>query len=248
MIPYFVAYPLDTEGAFALLATGLALAAPEGPAWTAPMLWHRLSNAQPVPLQETEDLMRTTLERFPNQPMLNEALIYTQLLRRENEKALATARQYLQRQKDDARRKRLLLETALSARDAAAAREALGVLDKSQLPTWERQVLQARMDLLEDRVDPARSVLAQLQDATPENPYLNYYLGCADLLKAQARVSQLSAYQGAFKHLELAALQAMHPALRQRAGEALAYARSVLARAGEHPELFAPAPEPTPAP
>jgi hypothetical protein len=229
MIPYFMAYPLDAEGAFALLATGLALYVPEGPSWTAPMLWKRLSDAQPVPLQQAEDMMASVAERAPDAPILNEALIYTALLRGEEGKAEATTEACLKRKPADPRLRRLALETALTAHDADKARQAYKALDLGQLPTWDREVLAARMDLFEGRIDPAQRRLAQLQAATPENACLNYCLGCAELLQVEKHPASLGGYQATFKHLEQAAFQAEHPALRQRASEALAYARSLMA-------------------
>jgi hypothetical protein len=244
MIPYFMAYPLDSEGAFALLVTGLALYAPEGPSWTAPMLWKRLADAQPIPLQQAEDLMAATAERAPGAPILNEALIYVALLRGEDGKAKATADACLRRKPNDPRLRRLALETALTAHDAVAARAAYKSLDVEQLQTWDREVLAARMELFEGRIDQAQRRLAQLQAATPENACLNYCLGCAELLQAEKRSTALRGYQATFKHLELAALQAEHPALRQRASAALAYARSLMA--ATVPEAAAPVPATTP--
>jgi tetratricopeptide (TPR) repeat protein len=247
MVPYAMTYPLDTQGSLALLTTGLALAGSDGPSWGPALLWSRLADAQPGPLQQSEELMLATLKDRPERPLLHEAVIYAALLRQDDATALERAWNYLELNSADPRRKRILVEAALGAGRGPEAADAMKSLPTATLPAWERYVLQARLQMATGQVEAARAMLTRLQASTPENAYLNYYLGCAELLQAQDETRALGSYQAAFEHLEKAVLLATHPALRQRAGEALAFARSVLAEAGTRPELFTPSIESTPA-
>lgn len=234
MVPYHLAYPNDDyEGAFALFATALALHQPDGPDWTGPVLWRKLLEAQPTELERTEALLDRTIDRFPGHPSLNKALVYTRLLLDEEDDALEAAMAWQAAQTENEAAKRLAFETALSARQSETARRAWEALDQDAVPEWERRIVQARLDLLDANMNQALEILRPLQAQNPENAYLNYYVGCAELMLAEAEQAPVENFRQAFDRLELAALQAPGPALRRRAGEALAFARGVLAAFAE---------------
>jgi hypothetical protein len=251
MIAYHQVYPLD-EGAFALYVTSLALYLPVGPEWVGPVLWSSLNSAQPRSLGEAEKLLAGAVKDFPNRAALGETLIYTQLLLGKEKTALATAQSLLGNKPDDPLRQRLVFETALAARDAQAAQAALLSIEARPIdPSIDqasaqaaRQSMQVRLQLLRGEIEPARKTLADLYARQPEDAYLNYYLGVADLLAAQGEKEPSGDFKRALPLIEKASLLAPGPALRTRATEALSYVRGVVAGITEKPEIFA---VPTPA-
>ncbi|OPZ06646.1 MAG: hypothetical protein BWZ08_02236 [candidate division BRC1 bacterium ADurb.BinA292] len=237
MIPYYQAYPLD-EGAFALFATALAIYAPEGPEWVKPLLWYELNAAQPLPLTQAETQLALAREQHPERASLAEALIYVRLLLGEPRDALVVAAEHLTREPDDARRRRLVLETALSADDLATARQVYQALDSSTLETTDAALIRARMDLLAGDYRGAQQLLRIMHQEHPEDAYVSYYLGIAELQLALYEPAYPEGFEQAFDLLEQAVLRAPNAALRVRAGQTLAYARGLGSEIEEEPELF----------
>ncbi|MCL5271716.1 MAG: hypothetical protein M1457_14445 [bacterium] len=245
IIPYQQAYALD-EGAFSLFATALGLYGKDAPRWVANLLWHELDTAQPRQLIQAEKLLTATAGKHPDNVEMTETLIYVRLLLGNNDAALAAAQGLLARQPDDPAIRRLVFETALSARNPPLARQMWQALRNGPpMPDRDRVLAEARLDLLAGEAKKADGSLRQLQQLHPEDPYLDYCLGVAQLDLADRSPDPAATYRGAFELLEKAALQGTDPAIHLRAGKALAYARGLMVGIGKRPELFkAPAAPP----
>ncbi len=237
MVPYYNVYPLD-EGAFALFVASLALYRPDGPEWVGPLLCYELNDAQPGLLAQAEEVLTKTVGRFPEHAALAETLIYTRLLMGGGEDAHRAALALLDRRPADARCQLLVYETALSSNLGANAQAALGGIDAQSLNERDYTLALARLRLLTGEYLSAHQALAAMREATPDDAYVNYYLGCAELMRAQSEDAYLEGFAHSFDLLERAALMAPGPALRLRAGQALSYARGLGKRAEGRPELF----------
>jgi len=237
MIAYHRSYPLD-EGAFALYVTSLALYAPEGPEWVAPLLWGTLQSAQPRVLLEAEKLLAATLKAKRDSLSLAKALIYTELLLGDHKKAQNAANQLLSQKINDPYRLRLVFETSLASRDADLARATFKALKPGDYDQYTWAMMQARLDLLLARTEPARQLLAQRLALKKEDPYVNYYLGCTELQATQNLDNPTAGFKRASDDFEAAKLRAPGIALAARAAEAQSYIDSMLRRIAASPELF----------
>lgn len=235
-LPAREAYPQD-EGIYALYVTALAVYAGQAgaPEWVRPVLWRELNTAQPRPLEAAEKLLEKTAQAQPGSLTLGEALIYARELQGREGDALKVAQELLAKAPNEPYRKRLVLETAISAGKNEVATPLLQQLQQDPLP--DRELLAARLELLQRKYDAARERLLPLQTAHPENANYSYYLGATELAKAHQSGSGED-YQRAFQHMEQAALQAPNAGLRLRAGQSLAYLRGVMTGIRENPGLF----------
>ena len=237
MLPFALVYKSD-EGSFALLVTSLALYSDNGPDWVAPLLWSELNRAQPLPLEQAEKLLTETLKKHPESPGLTRATIYARTLRADHDAAFTTANRSLLKAPKDNDRLRLEFETALATRQTDLATTVAQALDTAQFPAGTAELMRARLLLLQGDTAGARAIVAPMLAAEPENPYLGYYMGCIELITAEKTMASAEGFKQAFALLEKSALQAPHPALRNRAGQALAYARGVQAKLEDEGDNF----------
>lgn len=235
MVPYDSAYMLD-EGAFALLATGLALYIDEGPEWVGPLLWEKLRSAQSADLAQAERMLSRTVRRYPNRPGPWQSLIYVRLLQDRSDEALEAASGMIKASPGSPLAARLWFETALSAGEKKEAARALAACGgDSDLP-----LMKARLALSSDG-EQARTMIEELVAERPDDPEANYLAGCAALMAVEKSETPLQTLQQAVDALERAALTAQGAALKVKAGRALGVARGAMDRAGKQAEAFAPA-------
>ncbi len=235
MIPYYLSQRLD-EGAFALLVSSLALYL-EAPRWVDELLWSELEGAQPAMLETARQLLEDVAEIYPINPRISRTLILATVLGGDSEQALTLARKHPDETDGRPARHRLVFETALAAGDPASAREALAQLTEYGQFANEQPLMAARLALAEDRITDAREELARLAQGEPGNPYLNYYLGVADLTLAARGEEFPASLRRAIERLERAVLLAPGPALKRRAEPALEWARTADAELARQPEL-----------
>lgn len=232
MLPYHAAYPTD-EAAQALLVNGLALYSDSGPDWVRPFLFQNLATATPRVLGQSETLLRKTMSDFPSSLGTTEALVYIQTRLGNIGQALATAKAGYNVAPDNPMRARLLFETALAARATENAARALASIEQNARDMADLPMMRLRFDLLDGREVIARDRFAELAQTRPEDAYFQYYLGVAELASLEKTDTPEKSIRTAFDALERAALSAPTRALRERAGAALNFARTLAAEQGE---------------
>ena len=232
MLPYHLAYPTETQ-AQALLLNALAVHGDAGPVWVRPYLWSKLAVSDRRLLQQALTLIEKTHQDFPRMLTPAEALVFILTRLEETPRALVAAQAAFETDPTDARRARLYFEAAMSERDPAATRAALGALEPLLLTPGEVGVLRARLALLEGRAEEARAALVDLLRSAPENAYYHYYLGCAELMSLATTDQPERAVAAAFDQLEEASLRAVAPPLRERVGQTLGFVRRLAAEEAE---------------
>ncbi|MBI1784318.1 hypothetical protein HYR69_04165, partial [Candidatus Sumerlaeota bacterium] len=96
--------------------------------------------------------------------------------------------------------------------------------------------LKWRLALLGGKAGEVRPALAQLAEKSPDNPYIQYYLGCADLALVEESDDPQDATDTAVRSLERASDSARNGALQERAARALSFARSLAAKESNAPK------------
>lgn len=223
MLPYHLSYPTD-ETAQALLINALAVHAETGPEWVRPYLWWTLSRAGLRPLVQAETLLTATLAQKPDRNGVVEAIVFIRTRLENYDGALETAAAAYQRKPSDMRLLRLAFETAVGARDATTSADALATLGTAG---GDPTPLKLRQALLEDKAAEVRPQIAQLAVAAPDNPTYQFYLGCAELMLVEDSLTPEAGTQAALESLTRATNEATSPALRDRAGRALSFARAL---------------------
>lgn len=236
MIPYYKTAVLD-DGSFALLVTSLAVYE-NSPRWAEDLLWAELRQATPDRLAAARQLLKEMSNTYKLNLRVRRALILADVMLGNPKAALAEANEYMDPEPGKPMRNRLIFETALAAGDLDQARQALGAIQQGRQFADQQGLMADRLNLAAGQAEAARPSLAARAAAASADAYAHYYLGVADLARAEAGGKEFAAaVESAQKELATAAGTAPGPILRGHAEQALAFADKAKSELAGKPEL-----------
>lgn len=222
LLPCAESDPSD-ESVEAMLIDALAAHGDAGPEWVRPHLWTRLAASPAGPLRLAERLLAGSRLERPDSRTGGEALVFARARLGDAAGALAVAREMAAAAPEDARLARLRFEAALSTDDPAESLAALEELDR----IGAAHSLDApRIALLEGRAEEVAGGLEAIARENPEDSRAAYCLAVARLEIPDASGTD-GLLRAATAELERLALSTGPRPLRERADQALAYARGI---------------------
>lgn len=235
MLPIYQTAQLD-EGAFALLMASLA-AYQDSPKWEQDLLWSELMNASPTRLQPARRLLQEMAATYPANTQIPRALILTDMLLGQPADALNAANNYADGEAGQPTRNRLVFETAIAAGRANEAKAAFEAMRAANQFPDQLALMQDRLNIATGQLEAARKSLAARLAQNPADPYLNYYLGVADLqIAQQGGQGYEAAIKAAQTELQMAA-ETGSPILRADAKKALSLANQIGSDLARRPSL-----------